>query len=46
MADQLEQALQAATGQIPECLASGYVDLSSGMLMGVKTVDSHPNEVL
>lgn len=46
MADQLEQALQAATGQIPECIASGYVDLSSGMLMGVKTVDSHPNEVL
>lgn len=46
MADQLEQALNQACSQIPECLAAGYVDLGSGMLLGVRTVDSHPNEVL
>lgn len=32
--------------QIPECVASGYVDMATGMLLAVKTVDSHPQEVL
>jgi hypothetical protein len=32
--------------QIPECVAAGYVDMSTGMLLSVKTVDSHPQEVL
>lgn len=31
---------------IPECVASGYVDMETGMLLGVHTVDSHPQEVL
>jgi hypothetical protein len=38
--------LQKAVATIPDCLAGGYIDLSSGMLLGVKTVDSHPREVL
>ncbi len=42
----LESALQQAVTSIPECVAGGYVDLSSGMLLGIKTVDSHPQEVL
>jgi hypothetical protein len=42
----LDNALAAAQSQIPECIASGYVDMSTGMLLGVKTVDSHPREVL
>ena len=46
MANQLEQQLQAAITSIPECVAAGYVDLSTGMLLGIKTVDSHPAEVL
>ena len=46
MADQLENALQASVSKVPECLAAGYVDLESGMLLGVRTVDSHPSEVL
>ena len=46
MADELEQALQKAVSQLPECMAAGYVDLDTGMLMGIRTVDSHPNEVL
>lgn len=42
----LDKAIQNATGQIPECVACGYVDMSTGMLLAVKTVDSHPAEVL
>jgi hypothetical protein len=42
----LDQALNEAMKQVPECVAAGYVDLSTGMLLGVKTVDSHPAEVL
>ncbi len=46
MADQLETSLQQAVSRVPECLAAGYVDLDSGMLLGIRTVDSHPSEVL
>ena len=42
----LDKAINAASAQIPECLAAGYVDMSTGMLLAVKTVDSHPSEVL
>jgi hypothetical protein len=42
----LDKALQDAISSIPECVAAGYVDLTTGMLLGVKTVDSHPAEVL
>lgn len=42
----LEKTLGASMGEIPECLAAGYVDMSTGMLLAVKTVDSHPSEVL
>ena|ERR1700761_1282894 len=46
MASALDKSLQDAMTQIPECVAAGYVDLDTGMLLGVKTVDSHPQEVL
>jgi hypothetical protein len=46
LASALDRALQMAMNQIPECLAAGYVDMSTGMLLSVKTVDSHPQEVL
>ncbi|MEJ2362476.1 MAG: hypothetical protein P8Z75_13870 [Gammaproteobacteria bacterium] len=42
----VELALQKAITEIPECVAAGYVDLSTGMLLGIKTVDSHPQEVM
>lgn len=42
----LDEALNSAVGSIPECVAGGYVDLTSGMLLSVKTVDSHPSDVL
>lgn len=46
MASKLDSALQKAISAVPECVAAGYVDLSTGMLLGIKTVDSHPQEVL
>lgn len=42
----LENAINAAQKSIPECVASGFVDIKTGMLLGIKTVDSHPREVL
>lgn len=42
----LDAKLAEAITTIPECVAGGYVDISSGMLLSVKTVDSHPAEVL
>ncbi len=42
----LDSALNNAQRTIPECVATGYVDMKTGMLLGVKTVDSHPQEVL
>lgn len=46
MANQLDSSLQKAIANVPECVAAGYVDLTTGMLLGIKTVDSHPQEVL
>ncbi|MFA7488616.1 MAG: hypothetical protein WCY72_11115 [Lysobacteraceae bacterium] len=42
----LDKALAASQSEIPECVAAGYVDMVSGMLLGIRTVDSHPSEVL
>ncbi len=42
----LESALSKAIRDLPECVAAGYVDMTTGMLLAVKTVDSHPSEVL
>lgn len=46
MASTLDSVLQKAVTSVPDCVAAGYVDLASGMLLGVKTVDSHPKEVI
>lgn len=43
---QLDTALQQAIASVPECLAGGYVDIASGMMLSVKTIDSHPRDVL
>lgn len=42
----LDTTFAASINTIPECVAGGYVDISSGMLLSVKTVDSHPQEVI
>ncbi len=41
-----EIAVKKAQTSVPECVACGYVDMSTGMLLGVNSVDSHPSEVL
>ena len=42
----LDNALSNVRSTVPECVACGLVDMKTGMLLGVKTVDSHPQEVL
>lgn len=42
----LQNTLKEAVKVIPECLAAGYVDISTGLLLGVNTVNSHPSSVL
>jgi hypothetical protein len=46
MASKLDQVCAKASSMLPECVAAGYVDMTSGMLLGVKTAESHPREVL
>ena len=41
----LDDALQRAMTAVPECVAAGLVDLASGMVLSIKTVDSHTSEV-
>ena len=45
MSNKLDASLQKAVTGIPDCVAAGFVDLSSGMVLSIKTVDSHPAEV-
>lgn len=42
----LNSALNDVIQNVPDCLAAGFVDVSTGMLLGIKTVDSHPQEVV
>ena len=39
-------ALNTAATTVSECVAAGYVDVASGMLLAIKTVDSHPRQVI
>lgn len=32
--------------EIPKCIAAGVVDMETGMLLDVNTIESHPREVL
>ena len=42
----LDEAINQVVKAVPECVAAGCVDMKTGMLLAVKTVDSHPQEVL
>jgi len=37
---------KALLNDVPKALAAGLVDMETGMLLGVKTTDSHPQEVM
>lgn len=42
----LDTVLSKVQQEVPECVAIGYVDMTTGMLLAVRTLDSHPQEVL
>lgn len=42
----LDTELANVQKNVPECVAAGLVDIKTGMLLAVRTVDSHPQEVL
>ncbi|MEL6546003.1 MAG: hypothetical protein AAFQ82_15335, partial [Myxococcota bacterium] len=42
----LDNAMKKSQSLVPECVAIGYVDMTTGMLLSVTTQDSHPQEVL
>ncbi len=46
MSDRITELVKHLRNDVPDCLAAGVIDLSTGMLLTVETVDSHPAEVL
>lgn len=46
MTDRINALIKSLRTEVPECLAAGAIDMSTGMLMAVETVDNHPQEVL
>jgi len=40
------EAVKMFRDQVPGCVAAGLVDMSTGMLLAVDTLDDHPSEVL
>jgi hypothetical protein len=46
MTERIELLVRSLRDEVPECLASGAIDMSTGMLLAVETIDTHPPEVL
>ncbi|WP_232248354.1 hypothetical protein [Streptacidiphilus rugosus] len=46
MSDRVNELVKHLREDVPDCLAAGVIDLSTGMLITVETVDTHPAEVL
>ncbi|MCX5560433.1 hypothetical protein [Streptomyces sp. NBC_00038] len=44
--DQVMGLVKALRADAPDCVASGVVDMSTGMLLSYETADNHPPEVL
>ncbi|MEV5613662.1 hypothetical protein [Streptomyces sp. NPDC052225] len=44
--DQVVSMVKSLRTEAPDCVASGVVDMSTGMLLAYETVDNHPAEVL
>ena len=42
----LDNVLRTTIKNVPEAVAAGYIDLDTGMLMGIQTIDSHPTKVI
>ncbi|MBP0450801.1 hypothetical protein J5Y04_14780 [Kitasatospora sp. RG8] len=46
MAERIASLVKTLRAEVPDCVAAGVIDMSTGMLLSVETVDSHPPEVL
>ena len=46
MSDQITAMVKRLRHEVPECVASGVVDMTTGMLLAFDTTDNHPSEVL
>ncbi|WP_370144928.1 hypothetical protein [Streptacidiphilus sp. EB129] len=46
MSERVFALVKTLREEVPDCLAAGIIDMSTGMLLSVETVDSHPPEVL
>ncbi|MGZ4980492.1 MAG: hypothetical protein ACXWE4_04305 [Methylobacter sp.] len=42
----VDTIVNSAISNVPKAVAAGVVDMGTGLLLGVKTVDSHPQSVL
>ncbi|GAB4585132.1 hypothetical protein [Nocardia sp. IFM 10818] len=46
LSDRVAILVKALRSEAPECIAAGAIDMATGMLLSVDTVDNHPPEVL
>ncbi len=46
LTDRVGLLVKRLRSEVPDCVAAGAIDMSTGMLMAVQTVDNHPAEVL
>jgi hypothetical protein len=46
ISEHVNSVIKRLRQEVPECLASGVVDLATGMLLTYETTDNHPSEVL
>ncbi len=42
----VDTIIESCMKDVPKAVAAGVVDLDTGILFGIKTVDSHPQEVV
>lgn len=42
----IDDAIRSAMTDVPKAVAAGLVDMGSGMMLNIKTVDSHPQAIL
>ncbi|QLY33127.1 hypothetical protein [Nocardia huaxiensis] len=46
LTDRIAILVKVLRSEVPECIAAGAIDMATGMLLAVETVDNHPQEVL
>jgi hypothetical protein len=46
MSQVITDAVKEFRSAVPECVAAGVVDMSTGMILALDTLDSHPAEVI